>query len=127
MKKKILFVVYLLFSLMFINAGLNKLFNYIPVPEDLPEKMQQMNAAFDEIFWLIPLVGIVEVIGGVLFIFSRTRPLASIMLFPIMVGIMIIHLTVAPEGLILATIFFAINLWGIYENKEKFLPLIINK
>ncbi|QSE99259.1 DoxX family protein [Fulvivirga lutea] len=124
MKSKILFVVYLLFSLMFINAGLNKLFNYIPVPEDLPEKVQQMNAAFEEIFWLMPLIGIVEALGGILFIFARTRPLGAIVLFPIMIGIMIVHLTVAPSGLILASVFFAINIWAIYENRERYMPMI---
>ncbi len=126
MKNKILFVVYLLFSLMFINAGLNKLFNYIPVPDDLPADLQKMNAAFDEIFWLMPLVGIVEAIGGILFVLPRTRPLGAIMLFPIMIGIMIVHFTIAPSGLVLATLFFAVNLWAIYENREKYLPLINN-
>ncbi len=33
MKNKILFVVSLLFGLLFINAGLNKFFNYMPVPK----------------------------------------------------------------------------------------------
>lgn len=126
MKQKILFVIYLLFSLNFINAGLNKLFNYIPIPDDLPEKIQKMNAAFDEIFWLMPLVGVIEALGGILFIIPRTRALGAIVLFPIMVGIMLVHLTVAPSGLILATVIFAINLWAIYENKEKYLPLINN-
>ncbi|MEQ9167994.1 MAG: DoxX family protein [Fulvivirga sp.] len=126
MKQKILFVVYLLFSLMFINAGLNKLFNYIPIPDDLPEKVQKMNAAFEEIFWLMPLVGVIEALGGILFIIPRTRALGAIMLFPIMVGIMIVHLTVAPSGLVLASVFFIVNLWAIYENKEKFMPLINN-
>jgi putative oxidoreductase len=126
MKKKILFVVYLLFSLMFINAGLNKLFNYIPIPDDLPEKVQKMNAAFEEIFWLMPLVGVIEALGGILFIIPRTRPLGAIMLFPIMVGIMIVHLTVAPSGLVLASVCLIVNLWAIYENREKFMPLINN-
>ncbi|MEQ8924622.1 MAG: DoxX family protein [Fulvivirga sp.] len=126
MKTKILFVVYLLFSLMFINAGLNKFFNYIPVPEDLPEGMQRMNAAFEEIYWLMPLVAIIEILGGILFVIPRTRPLGAIMLFPVMVGIMLVHLTVAPQGLILASVFFAINLWVIYDHREKFLPMINN-
>ncbi|MTI39633.1 DoxX family protein [Fulvivirga lutimaris] len=126
MKRKIIFIVYLLLGLMFINAGLNKLFNYIPVPEDLPKDLQRMNAAFNEIFWLMPLVGIIEVLGGILFIIPKTRPLGAIMLFPILVGIMIVHLTIAPAGLALATIIFAINLWVIYNHREKFLPLINN-
>ena len=39
MKNKILFVVSLLFGLMYINAGLNKFLNYMPMPKDMPEKM----------------------------------------------------------------------------------------
>lgn len=45
MKKKILFIVCLLFGLMFINAGLNKFFNYMPVPKDMPENAMAMFGA----------------------------------------------------------------------------------
>jgi uncharacterized membrane protein YphA (DoxX/SURF4 family) len=44
-------------------------------------------AAFGEISWLMPLVGIVEVIGGLLFIFPKTRALGAIVILPVMVGI----------------------------------------
>jgi len=37
MKKKILFVLSLLFGLMFINSGLNKFFNYLPSPKTCPK------------------------------------------------------------------------------------------
>ena len=33
-----------------INGGLNKIFQYIPVPEDLPEALLRDNAAFAEIY-----------------------------------------------------------------------------
>lgn len=49
MKNKILFILCLLSGLMFINAGLNKFFNYIPVPEDMPEKTMKMFTAMMEI------------------------------------------------------------------------------
>lgn len=124
MKKKILFIVYLLFGLMFINSGLNKLFNYIPVPEDLPEKMVVMNTAMEEIGWLLPLVAIVEILGGLLFIIPRFRPLGAIVIFPIMIGIVLTHITAAPTGLPVAIILLLINLWAIIENKEKFIALI---
>lgn len=124
MKKKLFFVLYLLFGLMFINSGLNKLFNYIPVPEDLPEKMVVMNTAMEEIGWLLPLVAIVEILGGLLFIISRFRPLGAIVIFPIMIGIVLTHITAAPTGLPVAIILLLINLWAIIENKEKFIALI---
>lgn len=124
MKKKILFIIYLLFGLMFINSGLNKLFNYIPVPEDLPEKMVALNSAMEQIGWLLPLVAVVEILGGLLFIISRFRPLGAIVIFPIMIGIVLTHITAAPTGLPVAIILLMINLWAIIENKEKFILLI---
>ena len=63
MKKKILFVVSLLFGLLFINSGLNKFFNYLPIPKDLPEGLLKLMAAFMEIKWLLPLIATAEIIG----------------------------------------------------------------
>ena len=51
---------------MFLNGGLNKIFNYIPVPTDLSPALVADNAAFLEISWLMPLVAIGEIIGGLL-------------------------------------------------------------
>ena len=81
MKRKILFGVSLLFGLMFINSGLNKFFNYIPIPEDMPENMVRLNAAFMEIGWLMPLVGFVEILGGLLFITRKYRALGALIIF----------------------------------------------
>lgn len=124
MKNKILFVVSLLFGLMFINAGLNKIFQYIPMPADMPEKMVKLNSAMMEIGWLMPLVAVVEIIGGILFIIPRFRSLGAIIILPVNVGILLTNITVAPSGLPIAIILLLINLWAIYDKKEKFLALI---
>ena len=124
MKSKILLVLSGLFGLMFINSGLNKFFNYMPMPEDLPESMLKVNEAFMTIGWLMPLVGFVEVIGGILFIIPKTRALGAVVIFPIMVGILLVHLINAPATLPVALILLAINLWVIYENKDKYMPMI---
>ncbi len=63
MKRKILFVVSLLFGLLFINAGLNKIFNYLPVPDDMPENILVLLGAMNTIGWLIPLVAVAEIMG----------------------------------------------------------------
>ncbi|WP_143307516.1 DoxX family membrane protein [Chitinophaga vietnamensis] len=124
MKKKILFVISLLFGLMFINAGLNKFLNYMPVPKDMPESMMKLMGAIMQISWLIPLVGIVEVIGGLLFIFNKTRALGAIVILPVMVGVLLINITAAPSGLPIAGALFLINLWVIFENRAKYLPMV---
>lgn len=124
MKNKILTGVSILFGLMFLNAGLNKLFNYIPVPDNLPEAVLKDNAALMEISWLLPLVAIAEILGGLLIMIPRTRALGAMILFPVAMGILLTHLTVAPEGLVMAIIVWAILLWIIVENKHKYLPMV---
>jgi uncharacterized membrane protein YphA (DoxX/SURF4 family) len=124
MKKKILFVISLLFGLMFINSGLNKLFHYMPMPKDMPENMLKLMAAFMEIGWLMPLIAVVEIIGGVLFIIPKYRALGAIMIFPIMIGILLTHIINAPSGMPIAIILMVINVWVIIENREKYLPMV---
>jgi len=124
MKKKILLVVSILFGLMFINSGLNKFFNYMPMPKDMPEKMMKLMGAFMEIGWLIPLIAIAEIVGGILFMTNRYRALGAIIIFPVMIGIMLTHLLIEPSGLPIVIPLFAIELWVIIENFDKYLPMI---
>jgi len=109
---------------MFINAGLNKIFNYIPAPTDLSEKMMKVMAAFMEIGWLMPLVAVAEIVGGILFMIPKLRALGAIIIFPVMIGIILTHIFLEPSGLPLALVLLAINLWVIIENREKYMPMI---
>lgn len=124
MKKKILFGVSLLFGLLFINSGLNKFFNYMPMPEDLPDSAIKLMGAFMAISWLMPLVAIAEIIGGILFITNKFRALGAIIIFPVLVGIVLTHAINLPSGLPLALILLAVELWVIIENREKYLPML---
>lgn len=124
MKKKILFVVSLLFGLMFINSGLNKFFNYMPMPEDMPENMMNAMNAFMTIGWLMPLIAVAEIVGGALFITNKFRALGAIIIFPVLVGILLTHITIAPSGLPIALVLLGVELWVIIENREKYLPMI---
>lgn len=119
-----MFVISLLFGLLFINGGMNKLFHYIPVPENMPESMVKLTAAFESIGWLMPLIAVVEIIGGIFFITNKYRALGAIVIFPIMVGILLTHTINEPSGLPMALILMAINVWVIFENREKYLPMI---
>ena len=109
---------------MFINSGLNKFFNYMPLPKDLPEGLIKVMTAFMGISWLIPLIAVAEIAGGLLFITNKYRALGAIIIFPVMMGIVLTHIIYAPSGLPLALVLFAIELWVIIENREKYLPMV---
>ncbi len=96
----------------------------MPPPDDLPEPMMKSMGAFMQIGWLMPLIAVGEIVGGVLMIPNKTRALGAIIIFPIMVGIVLFHITTAPSGLPMALILLAINVWVIIENREKYMPMI---
>ena len=123
MKQKILTVVCILFGLMMVNAGLNKFFNYLPMPEDMPADLMELMGAFMQITWLMPLVATVEIVGGILIAIPKFRALGAIVILPVMVGIVVHHITFSPADIILPLIFFAINIWAIAENWKKYRPM----
>ena len=124
MKNNILFVLCLLAGLLFIIFGLNKFFNYMPPPKEMPEKMVKMGTAFAEIGWLMPLVGAIEILGGLLLIPGRTRALGAIVISPVLTGILLTNITMAPSGLPIIFALIAIVFWAIMDNREKYLPMI---
>lgn len=124
MKKVILNILSVLFGLLFVNAGLNKFLNYMPVPSDLPQAIIDDSKALMEIEWLLPLIACAEILGGLLIIFPKTRALGVLIVFPIAVGILLTHIFVAPSGLPIAIAIWAIMIWIIYENRHKYLPLV---
>ncbi len=124
MKKKVLLVVSVLFGLMFVNSGLNKFFNFIPPPENMPESLIQLTTALGSIGWFMPLLGGAEVVAGLIFMIPKYRALGAIMIFPVMVGIMLTHALTDTSGLPVALALFVVNLWVLFEEREKYLPMI---
>lgn len=120
MKNKIFKVISFLFSLLLNNGGLNKYLNYMPVPDNLPEALMKDDQAIREISWLLPLVGAAEIIGGFLIMFPKTRAIGALVVFPVMGGVLLTHLTVAPEGLPIAFVVWMILGWIIWVNRQKY-------
>ncbi len=96
----------------------------MPVPEEMPERALQVMQAYMTIVWLMPLVGVFEIIGGVLFIFRKTSAIGAIVILPIMVGILLTNLIDVPSGLPIAAVLFLINIWVIYDNRDKYRVLL---
>lgn len=124
MKQKIILIISILFGLLFINSGLNKFFNYMPMPENMPENMMKLMKAFMEIGWLLPLVAVAEIVGGILIMTNKFRALGAIIIFPIIIGILLTHILNAPSGLPVAIVLLAIEIWIIIENRSKYLAMI---
>lgn len=123
MKSKVLTVFSALFGLMFINSGLNKFTNHMPMPE-LPGDLLAVMMGLMSTGWLFPLLGIVEIIGGFLIVIPRYRALGAIVCLPVTVGILLYHTVNDPSTLVVGLILFLINVAVIVANWKKYLPMI---
>lgn len=124
--KYVKFILCLLFGLMFINVGLDKFLHYMPMPQDMPQEAKDAFGALSKLPWLLPLVGLVEIVGGLLSLFPKTRALGAIVILPVMVGILLHNCTVAPAapGIGIAAVLFLINLWMLIDNRKKYHALL---
>ena len=87
-----------------------------------PEEIK-IYSAFGTLIWLMPLVGFIEILGGLLFISPKTRALGAIIILPVMVGIIIHNAVFMPGGLAISGVFLIINIWMIRDNWAKYKPM----
>lgn len=104
MKSKITIAARILLGLVFFASGLVGLLNLVPPPPDLPEKLQTFNAGLMASGYFMPLLKGTETICGLLLLAGMFVPLALVILAPIVLNIFLVHLFLAPQGLILAVI-----------------------
>jgi putative oxidoreductase len=123
MKNKILLIASGLLGFLMVFSGLNKFAHFQEMPPMSGTALELMTA-FANSGWLIPLLALAEILGGLLIAYPKTRALGAIVLFPVIVGILLFHIAQEPSGLPMAGVLFLINAWIIFENKDKYLPMV---
>lgn len=94
----------ILLGFVFFASGLVGLTGLVKPPDDLPEKLKAFNAGMEASVYLFPLVKATETVCGLLLLTGQFVPLALIVLAPVIINIFMVHLFLAPEGLVLAVI-----------------------
>lgn len=104
MKAKMPLIARILLGLIFTVFGLIGLFNLIPPPPDLPERLQTFNAGLMAAGYFFPFLKLTEVTCGLLLLSGRFVPLALVVLAPIILNIFFVHAFLAPSGLVIAVL-----------------------
>lgn len=105
----------LLLGLLFTVFGLNGFLHFIPMPPPEGLAGQFMGALFVSKY--LVAVFALQLIGGVLLLSNRFVPLALAILAPIVVNILLFHVTMAPQGLGMAVVTTA--LWSVVFFRER--------
>jgi len=126
MKAKFALVARILLGLIFFIFGLNGFFHFIPVPP-MPEAAGAFMGALANSGYMIPLIKIVEIIGGALLLSGWYLPLALLILAPGLYNILLFHIFLAPGGLPLAIVMVLLHSFLVYMNWPTFCGLLVCK
>lgn len=108
MKAKTTVAARILLGLIFFASGIMGLLNLVPPPPDLPESLQAFTAGLMASGYFMPFLKATEILCGLLLLSGWFVPLALVILAPIVINIFFVHLLMAPEGLVLATVLGAL-------------------
>ncbi|AWI25146.1 DoxX family membrane protein [Flavobacterium pallidum] len=117
-------IVRILLALILIAFGLNKLLPtpFIPLPA-LPEKAMDFMTSLGETGYVLKLVGVMEIIIGILLILKKWVPFALILLVPISFNILLFHLFLDASGIAGAIVVAVLNGILIYKHWKAYKPL----
>ena len=114
--KNILSVIYGLFLLIF---GLNGFLNFFPLPE-MTEEAGTFAGSLAQTGYIFPIVGAFQVIVGILLIINKYRPLALIVIFPIMLNAFLLHLFLDPAGIAGSLVAIILNVFLFIAHRESY-------
>jgi hypothetical protein len=73
---------------------------------------------------MFPLIKGTEVIVGALLLTNRFVPLALVLLAPVIVNIVLFHAFLAPEGIAMAIVLVALQLFLAWTHRRAYRPLL---
>jgi putative oxidoreductase len=116
-------IIRILMGAMFVFSSVSFLFKLMPQPEltgDVKTFMDGMTASV----YLMTTVKIVELICGIAFITGFFVPLATVVIFPITLNILLFHVFLGPETILVALLLMLGNLFLAYYYRDKYKPML---
>jgi uncharacterized membrane protein YphA (DoxX/SURF4 family) len=120
--KYVVLVCRILLGLVFFVFGLNIFLHFIPTPAPSGDPVTLMTLMFSH-GWF-NLIGALEIVGGLLLLIGRFVPLGLTILAPLLVNILLFHITLAPAGLPPALFWAVMEIYLLYAYKASFAGLL---
>src|SRR5213594_2015018 len=112
-----------LLGLIFVVFGSNIFLHFIPMPP-LPATLAgDFSKALAQSHYM-DVVGLLQVIGGLLLLIGRYVPLGLTLLGPVIVNILLFHIFLAPSGLPLAVVVAILSLFLLWRYRTNFAGLV---
>lgn len=112
----------IILALGLIVFGINKFFGFMPMPE-LPANAGDFMSSLQATGYVLPIVGVLEVLIGLLLLANKSVPFALLLLAPISINILLFHLFLDLPGIAGASVIAIINVVLIYKHWKVYRPL----
>ena len=113
----------LLLGLMFVVFGSNIFLHFIPMPEQKPSLATDFSKALMESHYMY-VVGLLQVLGGLLLLIGRFVPLGLTLLGPVIVNILLFHIFLERSGLPIAIVVAVLALFLLGRHRTNFAGLL---
>jgi putative oxidoreductase len=112
-----------LLALILVIFGLNKFFNFLPMPP-MPEAAQGFMGALIETVYLMLFVAIIDIISGIFLLLNRYSTLILILIFPVLLNAFLFHLFLDLKGIGGALLTISLNIFLIVRSFDKYKILL---
>ncbi|NND63031.1 MAG: DoxX family membrane protein [Flavobacteriaceae bacterium] len=112
----------ILLALVLLAFGLNKFIGFLPLPE-LPENASSFMTSLDATGYVLPAIGVLEIVIGLMLLLNKWVPFALILLAPISVNIILFHLFLDLPDIGGALVITVLNVILIYKYWKAYKPL----
>lgn len=120
-------IVRTLIGLMSLMASITYFLNVAPPPEGLTGNTKIFFDGLAASGYIMPLSKVFELLCGLAFVSGRFVPLATVVIFPIVLNILFINAIHLPSGLPIAIALFVGTLFLAYAHRESYKPLLQGK
>lgn len=118
-------IVRFLLGLPLLVFGLNAFLNFIPPPPTaLPEGAEAFAGALQKSGYMMPLIGITQLIAGVFLVFNRFVPLGLALFAPFILNSVAFHIFLERSGLVMSLIFLAMELYLAWSYRAAYRPML---
>ena len=121
MNAKLSMILRILLGLVLVIFGANKLHAFMSM--DMQGGAKAFMMAMGATGYMLKLLGVTEIIVGLLLLTKKWMGLALVVLSPISVNMVFFHLALAPAAIGPAAVVTLINILLIYDNWDKFKGL----
>ena len=119
-------IVRFLMGLMFAFASIAYFLKLFDTPE-ITGNMKIFNDGLAASVYLMPTVKTFELLCAIAFLSGRFVPLATVVIFPIILNILLVHSFLDTSGLPVAVLLLAGNLFLAYYHRENYKGLLATK